>query len=229
MLHERLNELNASFVKMASNTSEMVKKSIRALREKDIELANKVLEEDEVEINQMEIENMEEVVTIIARFQPTATDLRMLIAGAFINRDLERIADHAENIAEFVIYFSELPLIEIPEEFNKMAKMGTEMLDDSIQSLLNGDEKLAKRVIISDSIMNRMTDELENKYLKVMEDKGCVPRDYMNLILIARNLERIADLATNIAESVLFVMESEIYLHRKKDIAREFDTGENGL
>lgn len=223
MLHDELNKLNEKLVKMAGLTRSMVDRSILALQERDEKLAREILEVDEVAVNQLEIDNLEDSIKVIARFQPTATDLRMLIAGIFINRDLERIADHAENIAEFAIFFSKLANIKTPPYLVKMAQMGMKMLDESIQALLNGDEELAKRVIAEDSQMNALTDKVVGELVGEMAGDIQTTEQGLKLILVARNLERIADMTTNIAESVLFVVESKIYLHRKKDVAKELE------
>jgi len=223
MLHDELNKLNENLVKMAGLTRSMVDRSILALQERDEKLAREILEVDEVAVNQLEIDNLEDSIKVIARFQPTATDLRMLIAGIFINRDLERIADHAENIAEHAIFLSSLPDTKPSKDFAQMAQMGMKMLDESIQAVLNGDEELAKRVIAEDSQMNALTDKVVGELVEEMAGDIQTTEQGLKLILVARNLERIADMTTNIAESVLFVVESKIYLHRKKDVAKELE------
>jgi phosphate transport system protein len=221
MLENRLEEFNNNLVKMASITRFMLSQSIRALLEKDTKLADRILHEDEIKVNEMEIENIEEVLRMIARFQPTATDLRMLLAGILINRDLERIADHSVNIAECIEFYSKVDEENIPDEFSKIVDFVSDMLDNSVSALLNGDEDLAKEVIVSDYTANQLTDEIIQRVIAGMCDGTNSIASKMKVVFIARDLERIGDLATNIAESVLFVLESKLYLHRKEDLAKE--------
>ncbi|OQX90242.1 MAG: phosphate transport system regulatory protein PhoU [Candidatus Coatesbacteria bacterium 4484_99] len=223
MLSNRLRALNEKITEMASYAKLMVERAITAYRNRDAELAKKIEYEDEVVINRMEVENLEEAVKIIALYQPTATDLRMLIASILINRDLERIGDHAQNIAGYVMKLARLPKQDVVNEIPQMADYAIDMLNKSLESLFNGDEDLARRVITSDNVINEQTRNFVIKTIKQIS-KDQKFGDYgIWLALIARNLERIADHATNIAESVLFVLESKLYLHRKHDISKEID------
>lgn len=228
MLKERLDKFNENLVEMASLVHSMLGKSIRALLEKDSEIAKEVIDEDEIRINQMEVENLEDALTLIARFQPTATNMRMLGAGILINRNLERIADHAVNIAESVDYYLELPEESIPPEFEKIVEYGEQMLNDSVRALLNGDEELAKQVIVNDTTMNKLTTDVIERVIKGICDTTNTTDGKLKIIFIARDLERIGDLCTNIAEGVLFVVESELYMHRKWDVMREIRKRDRG-
>jgi phosphate transport system protein len=223
MIEERIRELNERLVVMLTTARNMVERSVRALVEKDEDLAHQVIERDEVELNQMEIENMEETVNIIALYQPTATNLRMLVTAIVINRDMERMGDHAVNVAEFALYLIPRPQLKPLVDIPKMAEAVMRMLDDSLRSMLKGDEELAKEVILADAEVNRLDRQVLQDVIGYMgKDPASLERG-TRLILISQNLERIGDLATNIAESVLYVTESKLYLHRKKDIIRELE------
>jgi phosphate transport system protein len=201
----------------------MVERSVRALVEKDEDLAHQVIERDEVELNQIEIENLEDTVKIIALYQPTATNLRMLVTALAINRDMERIGDHAVNVAEFALYLIPRPQLKPLIDIPKMSEAVMRMLDDSLRSMLNGDEELAKEVILADAEVNQLDRQVLQDVIGYMtKDPASIDRG-TRLILISQNLERIGDLTTNIAESVLYVTESQLYLHRKKDIIRELE------
>ncbi|MGQ9705688.1 MAG: phosphate signaling complex protein PhoU [bacterium] len=221
MLPERLNALNEKLADMASLAKRMIDGAMTSYRNRDRDLAYKVLHDDEILMNKMENENIEEVVKIIALYQPKAMDLRILIAAILINRDLERIGDHAQNIAEYVIKIIELPERKLTEEIPTLSNRALYMLNKSLESLLNGDEDLAKRVIVSDTVMNEHTNNVVINIINKMKEDPSLTDYGIRQVLIARNLERVADHATNIAESVLFVLESKLYLHRKRDIAKE--------
>jgi phosphate transport system protein len=229
LLTERLNALNEKIADMASLAKRMVEGAMTSYINHDKELAFKVLHDDEIVMNQLENENIEEAVKIIALYQPQATDLRMLIAAILINRDLERMGDHAQNIAEYVMKLIELPERKLTEEIPALSNRALHMLNKALESLLNGDEELAKRVIVSDKVMNEHTNNVVINIIKNMKEDPSLTEYGIRQVLIARNLERIADHATNIAESVLFVLESKFYLHRKRDIAKEFEYKDTDL
>lgn len=223
MLDDRVRNLNERLVVMVTMARNMVERSVRALVEKDEDLAHQVIERDEVELNQMETENLEETVKIIALYQPTATNLRMLVTALAINRDMERIGDHAVNVAEFALYLIPRPQLKPLIDIPKMSEAVMRMLDNSLRSMLNGDEELAKEVILADAEVNQLDRQVLQDVIGYMtKDPASIDRG-TRLILISQNLERIGDLTTNIAESVLYVTKSQLYLHRKKDIIRELE------
>ncbi len=225
MLKKRLTALNDQLREMAALCRKMVEDSIRALEERDTELARCVSERDEVTMNQMETWNLEEAVRVIALFQPNSKDLRRLVAAILINRDLERVGDHAENISDHAVYLSDHPETTIPEDLKELAGCALNQLEEALRANDNGDEELARRVMVGDLELNRMTgiviEELQTSMNVNCADPACSKEPWMRLILVARHLERIGDHATNIAESVLFVVESHLHLHRKHDVARE--------
>jgi phosphate transport system protein len=206
---------------MVTVARNMVERSVRALVEKDEDLAHQVIERDEVQLNQMEIKNLEETVKIIALYQPTATNLRMLVTALVINRDMERAGDHAVNVAEFALYLIPRPQLKPLIDIPRMTEAVMRMLDNSLRSMLNGDEELAKEVLLADAEVDQLDRQVLQDVIGYMtKDPASIDRG-TRLILISQNLERIGDLATNIAESVLYVTKSQLYLHRKKDIIRE--------
>lgn len=229
LLTERLNALNEKIADMASLAKRMVEGAMTSYKNRDKELAYKVLHDDELVMNKLENENLEEAVKIIALYQPKATDLRMLIAAILINRDLERMGDHAQNIVEYVMRLIELPERKLTEEIPALSERALYMLNKALESLLNGDEDLAKRVIVSDIVMNEHTNNVVINIIKNMKEDPTLTEYGIRQVLIARNLERIADHATNIAESVLFVLESKFYLHRKRDLAKELEYKDTDL
>ena len=223
MIEDRIRELNERLVVMVTVARNMVERSVRALVEKDEDLAHQVIERDEVQLNQMEIKNLEETVKIIALYQPTATNLRMLVTALVINRDMERAGDHAVNVAEFALYLIPRPQLKPLIDIPRMTEAVMRMLDNSLRSMLNGDEELAKEVLLADAEVDQLDRQVLQDVIGYMtKDPASIDRG-TRLILISQNLERIGDLATNIAESVLYVTKSQLYLHRKKDIIRELE------
>jgi len=244
MLIKRLEALNERLMEMADLTCSMLDGSLKALQTLDTDLATRVADSDEPLTNQMETWNLEEAIHVITLFQPMGKNVRLLVAVILINRDLERIADHAQNIANHARYLAApegepesgaaapLGAIELPRELLEMADIARKMVADSLKSYTDEDEELAKRVIAGDAVLNDLTARTVRILLGRMS-AGCLDGDSHDgpgltetcwrLALVARNLERVGDHATNIAESVLFVVESHLHLHHKHEIAKEIE------
>jgi phosphate transport system protein len=245
MLIKRLEALNERLMEMADLTRSMLDDSLKALQTLDTDLATRVVDSDEPLTNQMEIWNLEEAIHVITLFQPMGKNVRLLVAVILINRDLERIADHAQNIANHARYLAAPEgesesgaapaapgALEMPRELLEMADIARKMVADSLKSYTDEDEELAKRVIAGDAVLNDLTARTVRILLGRMSG-GCrdgeshdgpeLTETCWRLALVARNLERVGDHATNIAESVLFVVESHLHLHHKHEIARELE------
>ncbi|HUT97512.1 MAG TPA: phosphate signaling complex protein PhoU [bacterium] len=243
MLYKRLEALGSRLMEMAELTRSMLDDSLKALEILDVDLATRVADVDELLVNQMETWNLEEAIHVITLFQPMGKNVRQLVAVILINRDLERIADHAQNIANHARYLASpegepesgaacatLGVIELPRELLNMGEMARKMVADSLRAYNDEDEELAKRVIAGDAELNDLTARTVRILLGRMSG-GCsdgesgdgpgLTETCWRLALVARNLERVGDHATNIAESVLFVVESHLHLHHKHEIAKE--------
>jgi phosphate transport system protein len=239
MLEKRLKALVEKLFEMADLTRSMLKNSLRALETRNAGLAAKVGDVDELIVNQMETWNLEEAIRVITLFQPMGKNVRQLVAAILINRDLERVADHAQNIADHARHLVGHPDIETPPELLSMGGMALKMLDDGLRSYTEEDEELAKEVIGSDEELNEATKATVRILLGRMshacreaddgEFEDCrLTEGLWRLALCARNLERVGDHATNIAESVLFVVESHLHLHHKHEIAKELAKAKGG-
>lgn len=210
---EELRDLKHSILRMADLSQEMISLAIRSLIERNESLAHKVLE-IEPQVNQLEIEIEDEVLSLLARKQPAAGDLRLLTAALKIDNNLERIADQACNISETVAYLLKepplnLPLIDIP----RMAALVQKMAKDSIHAFVHHDPELAKSVCEHDDAVDWLNDQMFRVLLTYMiENPRSITRS-VDLILISRNLERIADHATNISEEVIFIEEGKNIKH----------------
>jgi phosphate transport system protein len=203
---EELDELQKKLLEMGGLVESGVHNSVLSLIRHDESLAQEVLR-NEARINQMEIEVDDFAVGLMALYQPMARDLRFLTAAIKINADLERMGDLAVNIVEralSLIYQPPVkPLIDIPQ----MAKLVESMVRRSLDSFVKRDSELARAVLLSDDAVDELRDAIYHELIDFMErDSRTVSRS-VDLMFVARNLERIADHATNIAEDVLYLVQ----------------------
>ncbi len=213
LLEEKLNNLKEKLITCANLVVSMVRESIRALTEKDPELAKRVIEEEEKKVNEHEIEIEKEAIALIALHQPEATPLRTIVMIIKINNDLERIGDHAVNIAQAALYLIPKPYVKPLIDIPRMAEKAIGMLTDSLNAFLRGDVQLARDVLQRDNEVDALRDQIFRELITFMlADPKTIERGFQ-LILIGRNLERIADLATNIAEDVIFIEEGSVIKH----------------
>ncbi|HBG61749.1 MAG: phosphate transport system regulatory protein PhoU [Omnitrophica WOR_2 bacterium GWF2_38_59] len=208
-----LKKLNIDILKMAALVEVAIFRSIEALKNRDKELAEYVIKNDQ-EIDEMELTIEENAIDLLALRQPLARDLRFITTGMKINAELERIADLAVNIAQRVLEIVDKPILKPLIDIPKLNDIARKMVKDVIDAFVNSDEKLAKEVILSDSEADRLRNliqkELINDYMS--KDVSTVTRG-VPLLLIARQLERICDHATNIAEDVIYMVQAKVVKH----------------
>jgi phosphate transport system protein len=209
---EQLQELKETLFKMASAVETSIIKAIRGLVEHNNQLADEVIKNDD-HINRLEIQIDEMCLKLLALQQPLAVDLRYITSAIKINNDLERIGDHAVNIAERAKMLNEQELLKPLIDLPRMAQVAQSMIKDSLDSFINGDVKKARAVCNRDEQVDQLDDQLFRELLTYMiGDPKSISRA-LNLILISKNLERIADLSTNIAEEVIFIYKAQIIKH----------------
>lgn len=216
ILEEKINQLKEKILMMADITRNMVSKSIRALIERNDALSKEVMEKDEPKVNELEIEIEEGAINLIALYQPEASHLRTVMMIVRINNDLERIGDHAVNIANGVMKWlipkpDVKPLIDLP----RMAEGATKMLSDSIDAFIRGDAELARKVCRRDSDIDNLLDQITRELITYMVSDSKTIDRALALILVSRNLERIADLATNLSEDVIYMVKGEVIKHHR--------------
>ncbi len=214
---EELKELNKQLLKMSAFVEESISRSVKALVERKADLAEEVIKSDEA-IDMLEIEIDELCLKLFALHQPAAVDLRFITSAMKINNDLERIGDQAVNIAERtqkIIKQALLkPLIDIP----RMAALAQKMVKDSIGALINKDEALARDVCKRDKKVDNLNDQVFRELLTyMMQDAKTITRA-VELILVGRHLERIADHATNIAEDVIYFVKGKTIKHHPENV-----------
>lgn len=201
-----LEELRARLLEMGGMVERAVQDSVTALAERSEARAREVLQK-EARINQLEIEIDDFAVRLLALHQPMAGDLRFLTAAIKINNDLERIGDLAVNIVERALSLMKQqpvkPLVDIP----RMAKLAEAMVHNSLDSFVRRDPALARQVLLADDEVDDLRDAIYQELVEFMQRDPSTVSRAMDLIFVARNLERIADHATNIAEDVLFLIQ----------------------
>jgi len=210
---QELELLKDNIVKMGSVTEQAIESAITAVLERRADLAQAVIDRDG-RINAFEIENDDAVVDLLALQQPVATDLRFIVAALKINNDLERIGDHAVNIAESARECAACPPVDILPEIPRMAQIARMMLHDAIDGFIRGDAALCRGVLTNDDIIDDLNRDAVKKLVETIRRDVSTIDQSLELIRISRNLERVADLATNIAEEVIFMAEARVVKHR---------------
>ncbi|HEV8479549.1 MAG TPA: phosphate signaling complex protein PhoU [Candidatus Eisenbacteria bacterium] len=211
-----LEDLNKQLLLMGGRAETIVLKSVEALRRLDRELANEVFADDKT-IDRMELDIDERCLRLLALQQPMARDLRFITAALKICNDLERVGDHGVNIAGSVIRLADKPLLKPLIDIPRMAELASDMLHESLDAFVRRDAEKARRICIRDDAVDQLNDQIFRELLSYMvEDPKTITRG-MELILVARNLERVADLATNIAEEVVFIAEARVIKHHAEE------------
>ncbi len=208
--------LKKQLVDISSMVEAAIYKAASALINRNSELAAEVLAGD-AEIDQKEIQVEEECLKILALHQPVAADLRFIIVVLKVNNDLERMGDLSVNIAERAAYLSTHEPLAIHLNFELMTKEVCTMVRESLDSLTKHDLPLAKRVMKNDDVVDDFNREMFVSLQDTMQKDPTTVKRAIHLLSVSRHLERIADLATNIAEDVVFMVEGELIRHRHND------------
>ena len=203
---EELEDLRKELLAMAGLAELAVHESVQALTERDSNRAQQVLM-NEARINQMEIRIDEMATRLLATQQPMASDLRFLTVAIKINNDLERIGDLAVNIVERALSLIALPPVKPLVDIPRMAHLAESMVHDSLDSFVRRDAGLARSVLLSDDAVDDLCDAIRDELVEFMQKDPSTISRALDLILVARNLERVGDHATNIAEDVLFLVQ----------------------
>jgi phosphate transport system protein len=209
---QELEQLRERILAMGGNLVGMIKETIRALTERDSAAAKRMIEYDH-EINRQEVMIDELSLNIIALRQPAARDLRFITLALKVSTDLERIGDLCVNIAERTLELNEEPQLKPYIDLPKMAEAAEGMIVDALEAFLRGDAGLAEEVTRRDDYMDQLNVQVFRELLTfMMEDPKTISRA-TRLIFIGKNLERIADHATNIAEMVIFMVKGKDIRH----------------
>lgn len=213
MLPERLLKLKEQIVVEASLVEKMIKNGMEGLIKKDAEKLKCVIEKDEPSLNDAELEVDEKCVDLIALFQPEAGDLRTVLMILKMNNDIERMGDLAVNLAQSALFLIERPIVKPYIDLPRMGEETIKMLRDSISSFTEKDTVLAKDVCERDDVVDNLGNQILRELITYMIDDPKTIERSLHVLRVARNLERIADLSTNIAEDVIFMAEGKIIRH----------------
>lgn len=198
---------------MGALVEESIERATTSVVTRQPELARSVIASDEA-IDQKELAVEDECLKLLALHQPVARDLRYIVAVMKVNNDLERMGDLAVNIAERALFLSEHPPVVIPAELREMVRNVAAMVRESLDALVNHDAALARRICRADDAV----DTLNREMFHILEDSIREEPEHvaraLNVLSVSRNLERIADAATNIAEDIVFMVEGEVIKHR---------------
>jgi phosphate transport system protein len=222
--HDDLSHVKVRLLTMSGEAEAALGLAVEALLERDLEKAHRVIQGDRV-IDSMEVEIEEMCANLLALHQPMARDLRMLLAALKIANDLERVGDHAVNIAQSVERLAQARPIAPEPEIVEMARLTREMLSDALEAFIRGDAQAGREVCRRDDKVDALHRSVFRILLThMMEDPHTIGAG-MELFLVSRNLERVADLATNIGEDVVFLVEGKSIKHHAEDRGEARPTG----
>jgi phosphate transport system protein len=210
---QELEDLKQNLLRMAEMAEIAVSKSIVSVMERNSELARDVITDD-INLNRMELAIDDQGLKLLALRQPLAADLRLITAAMRIATELERIGDQAVNIAERALELNSREPVELPIDLKVMADIALGMVRTSIDAFVQQDPRLAIRVCQRDVEVDLLDDEYIQKILNCMIQESRWVTRLHHFIIIVRNIERIADLASNIAEDIVFIVEGRVIKHR---------------
>jgi phosphate transport system protein len=215
MLPEKILQLRERVIEMSALAEEMIDQSIRGLTEKNPRLLREVLERSETRVNDLEIAIDELGAAIIALHEPRAKDLRLILMALRMSADLERIGDHAVNIAQSAEFLIERPPVKPLVDIPLMAEETRAMLRDSIDAFVHEDPEKAAAVLKRDDRIDAFRDQIMRELITYMLSDASTIERAMRLIHITQNLERAADLSTNICEDVIYLVQGKVVKHRR--------------
>lgn len=214
--HDDLSAVKVKLLTMSGEAEAALGLAVEALLERDAEKAQEVIANDRA-IDRMEMEIEEQCINLLALQQPMARDLRMLTSALKIANDLERVGDHAVNIAQSAQRLAEARAIAPEPEIVEMARLSRDMLSDALEAFIRGDAAAGREVCLRDDKVDALHRSVFRILLThMMEDPHTIGAG-MELFLVSRNLERVADLATNIGEDVVFLVEGKSIKHHAED------------
>jgi phosphate transport system protein len=215
--HDELSQVKVRLLTMSGEAEVALRLAVEALLERNSEKAHQVIAGDKV-IDAMEVEVEEACIDLLALQQPMASDLRMLVAAIKIANDLERVGDHAVNLAQSAERLAKSRHIAPEPEIVEMARLAREMLSDALEAFVRGDAAAGRQVCLQDDKVDALNRSVFRILLTHMMEDPHVIGAAMELFLVSRNLERVADLATNIGEDVVFLVEGKSIKHHAEDM-----------
>lgn len=218
MLPEKIIALKNELIESAVLVEDMIDRSIDALMNKKKEVLDDIITTSEQKENAFELDIDDKCTAVIAQYQPKAKDLRTILMIFKMNNDIERMGDHAVNIAESALFLIERPQIKPYVDIPRMAEQAAQMLKNSIRSFISEDAELAKKVCENDELVDNLRSQIVRELVTYMTADTSTIERALHLLRISSNLERIADLSTNICEDVVFAVKGKIIKHHKDTI-----------
>jgi len=215
--HDQLQQLKQRLLDMSDLATSLLDLSVDALLSRDQSIAESVIAGDR-ELDALELELEDQAINLLATQQPMARDLRFIISSIKVTNDLERVGDHAVNIAQSAIRIAATSTIITPDpEIAEMARRARQMLRDSLTAFVRADGKLGREVCRADDEVDAMHNSVFRILVTHMMEDARTITPSLELLLVSRNLERVADLATNIGEDAVFLAEGKQIKHHKED------------
>ena len=211
---QSLEELKENLLMMAGLAEQAIQRAIEAYRVRDLSICD-LVSRSELAINRLERDIDQAALDLLAMEQPMAIDLRFILSVIKINADLERVGDAAKSISDRVRSMEQMAVADLPVDIPRMASLAADMVRKSLQSFIEGDADMARSVLTMDDAVDAMNRASYKSLTKVMEEESHLAPQALNALMISRNLERVADHATNIAEDVIFWVEGADVRHHK--------------
>ena len=215
-IDRQIGNLKEKIRRVGTVVEEAISKSISAVINRDVQLAQRVLASDDA-IDRMEVEVEEECLKILALYQPVAADLRFVVAVLKINNDLEWMGDLAKNIAKRVAQLEGAGPVELPPEIRTMAMQAEEMVRECLAAVIDADPVLARRIREQDDVVDQARQKVRKRILAGIKEHPENVEVLLRINSITKHIERIADMATNVAEDVIYMVEGDIVRHRPEE------------
>ncbi|HOK03958.1 MAG TPA: phosphate signaling complex protein PhoU [Victivallales bacterium] len=212
-LDREIEKIKKMLVHLATIVEENVRKSVLSVSSRNEDLARKIITADDI-VDKLEVELEEECLKVLALHQPLAADLRYVIACLKINNDLERIGDLAVNIAQRAIAIAENKEDKVPIDFSAIMEKTQQMLSLAIEATIELNPTIANQVCVMEKEIDEFNKEIHNEIIKLIKDKPKKTKYFLHILGVSRQLERIADYATNICEDVIYMIEGKIIRHQ---------------
>lgn len=209
---DELNELKEQLLTMGGLCEKMIHASVKALLERDLEHSGDIMKYED-QVNRLHVDIDDHCMRLFAAQAPLASDLRTIIAALKINNDLERIGDQACNISQNTMDLLKAPKQKLTESLGRMAGLASEMVHESLDAFVQQDVSIAESVLTKEVMVDALKDQIFDEQLTEMSKNASTVRRGLDLILIARNLEKVGDHATNIAEDVIFMVKGKDIRH----------------
>jgi phosphate transport system protein len=222
-LQRAIEDLREDVLALFGVVEQMIDMAVRSLVERRPDLANRVIQADST-VDRREVKLEEECLKIMALHQPVATDLRQVISVVKINSELERMADLACNIAERAVALDMYPLFTVPDELNDMVRESNSMVRRALDAFVTGDAEKARQVIRDDDVVDALNRIIIDQLQELMQESPAYVVPAVHCFSASRNIECVADLATSLAEDVIYLVEGEIVRHIHTSTSRESAT-----